>query len=590
MIRRHLPVLAVVVLSVLVVGFKVSALIGKDTEQPHGVARQPPLTGYPRSVPDTRVTQLLSPPTSFAPRPPRPVPPRPQCPRVVADFVSWGAAAPLPAPPPSPTPGHFLGCTLKNYTKTKGAKTTVLHHFRKEPNGLECASSTFASLDEGRLCIHKASCLSGWWSPCRPINAEKRGIRLPKHPISQGAQIPHECIVVYCPSEEGCRHSAKDRCNQGHRNILTQIIPHDTPNRNRAAPRPLLNVLVMLIDSIAWNMYLVNMREINSKVQQLAGRGYHAYNFCHSRSVGHNSAPCQVPMMTGLNHDVIRSPAKYTRARDLIFADAHRLGYVTGLHYGAVWFEMFPAMNLTRHPVPEIDHWNWDFLTEETMTPAGNTFQADRYGCVGDRLTPDFIPTFVEGMYKAYPDERKLVWAFDELPHQNKRDMGPRVTPAVTRTLDWLEAEGHLNDTAVLLLSDHGLGMGHWSETKLGRRERWNPFKVIITPPWFQKAFPDMARALQENQHHITSSYDVYHTVKHFLMLPHAPPPKTHGNTLLSPLPPKRTCQQMGLLGNSCPHLEESDVPIATLPKGELTAFTRLVRQGIDTVNAYIKE
>eukprot|EP01065_Artemidia_motanka_P020083 TRINITY_DN24057_c0_g1_i1.p1 TRINITY_DN24057_c0_g1~~TRINITY_DN24057_c0_g1_i1.p1 ORF type:complete len:687 (+),score=213.02 TRINITY_DN24057_c0_g1_i1:103-2163(+) len=513
----------------------------------------------------------------------------------------------FPAPPPprqiAVPAGHYLPCGLKNFTYRYRGKVKLLHHFRKPASGLRCASSTFASLSGGRICVHDARCLkTGTWSPCRPIRGRsEKAPPQPSYPLTHGADIGSaDCVVVRCGGPPGCRypHGGKGRCVHGGRNILTRVVPAPAAAARSQPRRQQLNIVVLLIDSVSWNSYIANFEALQQHIRGLAERrGVHVYNFCHSRSVGHNSAPCQVPMMTGLNHDAIRRDGVYRRDRDLIFAEAQRAGFITAYHFGAVFFEMFPALHLTYSgqrdwkPVAEIDHWNWDFLTEETQTAASNTFQEKRYGCVGDRLTTDFLPPFVDGVFSAYPRRlRKFVWAFDELPHQNDRDMAPRTEPALLRTLSFLDENGHLNDTAVVLLSDHGLGMGHWSETKLGRRERWNPLLTVMLPAWFPDVYPANARALQQNQHRITSSYDVHQTVRHLMSLPSPPPrAKSHGASLLEQLE-SRSCRSMGLLEKSCPELNETDLPVARMPNPQRAAFEMLANDALLLVNKYVTE
>src|SRR5579875_1997076 len=86
------------------------------------------------------------------------------------------------------------------------------------------------------------------------------------------------------------------------------------------------------------------------------------------------------------------------------------------------------------------------------------------------------------------------------------------------RTLRRLHESGALNNSALLLLSDHGFRKEAVRQTRQGQLEDRMPLAYIALPPWFEKAYPKAVENLRRNaKDRITSAYDMHETLKDLL-------------------------------------------------------------------------
>jgi arylsulfatase A-like enzyme len=80
-------------------------------------------------------------------------------------------------------------------------------------------------------------------------------------------------------------------------------------------------------------------------------------------------------------------------------------------------------------------------------------------------------------------------------------------------TLQFLNDNGHLNNTALFILGDHGTGLGPIVKTEQGKLELQFPALYIVLPPWFKVKHPIAWKNLRSNQDKLVSSFDMHRTL-----------------------------------------------------------------------------
>ena len=116
-------------------------------------------------------------------------------------------------------------------------------------------------------------------------------------------------------------------------------------------------------------------------------------------------------------------------------------------------------------------------------------------------------------------------------------------------------SKGHLNNTMVILMGDHGLRWGKVRTHVQGKLEERLPLFAILTPPWFQSKYPEIMANLKKNRKRLTSWFDVYATFRHLLSYPEPPKDLTRGQSLFYEVPESRTCKDAGTVDHWCPCL-----------------------------------
>ncbi|CAG7719498.1 unnamed protein product [Allacma fusca] len=56
-------------------------------------------------------------------------------------------------------------------------------------------------------------------------------------------------------------------------------------------------------------------------------------------------------------------------------------------------------------------------------------------------------------------------------------------------TLQWFKSGGYLNDTVLILMSDHGMRFGDIRSTLQGKIEDRMPFLYFVLPQWYQERY-----------------------------------------------------------------------------------------------------
>uniref|UniRef100_A0AC34F3F1 Uncharacterized protein n=1 Tax=Panagrolaimus sp. ES5 TaxID=591445 RepID=A0AC34F3F1_9BILA len=105
----------------------------------------------------------------------------------------------------------------------------------------------------------------------------------------------------------------------------------------------------------------------------------------------------------------------------------------------------------------------------------------------------------------------------------------------------------------VFLMGDHGLRFGDIRETEVGESEDNNPLLFLSIPASLRRN-TTLTEILKQNAKNLTTHYDIYATLIEIATPsnPRIPNPLLRGNSLLHPLPPPRTCDNLRIPFESC--------------------------------------
>lgn len=89
----------------------------------------------------------------------------------------------------------------------------------------------------------------------------------------------------------------------------------------------------------------------------------------------------------------------------------------------------------------------------------------------------------------------------------------------VKQFLENLQQSGALNDSMVILLSDHGIRFGDIVSTTRGFYELRLPMNFISLPVWFRQEYPEKFSNFLENSRKLTSNFDLHMTLQDVLKM-----------------------------------------------------------------------
>ena len=150
-----------------------------------------------------------------------------------------------------------------------------------------------------------------------------------------------------------------------------------------------------------------------------------------------------------------------------------------------------------------------------------------------------------------------------------------------------MKDQGYLNDTVLLLLSDHGIRYGSFRETNQGMIEERQPLLYFILPKWFKQTYRKAYKNLLINRRRLTTTFDLYETMQDLLnpellkkthiksrskeMFENSILPKS--NSLFLQVSPNRTCATAGIANHWCTCFERKEISITDMRTQKASYF-----------------
>lgn len=214
---------------------------------------------------------------------------------------------------------------------------------------------------------------------------------------------------------------------------------------------------------------------------------------------------------------------------------------------------MYGAFNYRLHGFkePPTDHFTRYFWEAARLT--------SRH-CVHSKPQHQIHFDYIKSYFEAYRQQPKFGLFFQtDISHNNLESIYHCASDfhALLRGL----SEGNLlNDTLLIVMSDHGFRYGNTRATMQGKLEERLPLMSLTFPKWFLEQHPDLIHNLKENSNIVTSPFDLYATFKHILSYPQSPVNFTRGESLLSNINRSRDCEEAGVAEHYCPCVQWKEI------------------------------
>jgi len=310
--------------------------------------------------------------------------------------------------------------------------------------------------------------------------------------------------------------------------------------------------------------------------------GWRSFRFDRYVVVGSNSPRNQLPLLSGFaslefarDHGGValdcivpgfpetRAPADHSCHR-WVFDAYKAAGYVslfgTNMCDWGVMEEVYPFG--TRRP--PTDH--------HMMAPWCHTdYDVDKLyfrpvsRCLGGVPAHEPLLEYERGFLNAYtPAARAFSWTIYLEGHEPSFRLMGSLDAALSSHLLRLRASGRGQDTAILVLSDHGIHYGtYYDGCDAGLLEHATPLLYALLPRAVLAAHPRLEAALGANRRRLVSPFDLHATLLHMLSYPARPllpdwseaAMRLRPKSILSPLPARRSCEDAGIPAGVCPCL-----------------------------------
>ncbi|XP_076395907.1 uncharacterized protein LOC100877796 [Megachile rotundata] len=306
-----------------------------------------------------------------------------------------------------------------------------------------------------------------------------------------------------------------------------------------------LNVLMFGFDSLSRNTFIRKLPKTYQYLREyLSALVLEGYNI-----VGDGTPQALIPILTGKielelpdTRKRMGAKANYVNVYPMIWNQYKQNGYITGFmedvhHIGTFTYRL---KGFKEQPT---NHYMRTFYLA-----AAPYFRYYNKYCIGS--IPRHMPKFLFGFH-------------GELSHDSYNDIGV-VDNDLHNWVKDLHEFGHLNNTILILMSDHGHRFADIRNTVQGKQEERLPFFSFVFPPWFKKVYPEAYANFLHNTQYLTTPFDVHKTLESILNFE---TPKTGSRqhraiSLFDKVPLDRTCADAFIEPHWCACLSWQEISV----------------------------
>ncbi|XP_011498196.1 PREDICTED: uncharacterized protein LOC105362451 [Ceratosolen solmsi marchali] len=342
----------------------------------------------------------------------------------------------------------------------------------------------------------------------------------------------------------------------------------DDPERKRdvtwsKVPREALNLNILMFgfDSLSQNTFARKLPRSNRYLRQnLDSIILKGYNI-----VGDGTPQALIPILTGKielelpeTRKRMGAKAHYVNVYPMIWKDYKQAGFITG------FMEDVHHIGTFTYRLKGFDEQPTDHYMRTYYLAASPHFKYSKSFCMGGIPRHLVMMNHIKSIFNKYKDQPKFIFGFHgELSHDSYNDIGV----ADDDVLHWikdLKESGHLNNTILILMSDHGHRFAEIRNTLQGKQEERLPFFSFTFPPWFKKNYPQAYANFLFNAQHLTTPFDIHVTLKHILNFkePKEGDIRNRGISLFDKIPLKRTCSDAFIEPHWCVCLSWLEIPL----------------------------
>ena len=337
---------------------------------------------------------------------------------------------------------------------------------------------------------------------------------------------------------------------QHYENYHAGIVPVRDEPAQMAKKALDLNVLIWGFDSVSRLTWMRKLpKTYDFLVRKLQAVVLEGYNI-----VGDGTPQALLPILCGKTETELpearrgQAGATTVDGHPWIWKLFKKAGYATqwvedGVRYGTFTYRM---LGFKDQPV---DHYMRTFYLE-----ADKTYWKYKPYCLGSQLRHNIMLNWLRDLFHAYPNKRKFSFGFHaECSHEDNNPLS-MVDEDVVNFLRYMHDSGYLNDTLLIVMSDHGARFHDLRETVQGKYEERNPFFSVRLPPWFADKYPALAGNLRQNAKRLTTPFDIHETLKDVLDYRSASVGNvsSRGISLFSQIPRERTCTHASIDPHWC--------------------------------------
>ncbi|KAK2140947.1 hypothetical protein LSH36_1199g00017 [Paralvinella palmiformis] len=359
-----------------------------------------------------------------------------------------------------------------------------------------------------------------------------------------------------------------NKVNPDYDQFVTQVHPRndvmDRVSRTKSFINSTqLNVVIYGIDSmsrVSWKKILPKsytyLRDtLKSVILQ-------SYNI-----IGDGTVAALLPILTGHTRPELLESRRNklgTHSVDvfpLIWKDFNKSGYVTLFAEDSPEISVF-SLRFTGFDKPPVDHYMRPFWLAASKSTIWK--KSVRY-CIGNKPKHQYTLDYMKDFFDKYPRVPKFAFGFHtELSHEHTYPV-QHIDQDLTDFLYYFKSAGHLDNTLLIVMADHGPRFADRCSMTTGKLEERLPMMSLTFPERFKIQYPHLIKNLMKNRKRLTTPFDIYETLKSVLNIYNAEKPikySDRGISLLNVIPANRTCTSAEIELNWCTCMEIENISV----------------------------
>lgn len=396
-----------------------------------------------------------------------------------------------------------------------------------------------------------------------------------------------------------CRNKRKKEIYRNyHYFVPNKRNAEDTVNKDKTTKKQ-MNVMVIGLDSISRLNFHRRMNEsVGVLLNELRAIELFGYN-----KVADNTYPNLIPALTGLDENELVSaciPNKnetFDRCH-FIWDDYKAKNYTTAYVEDMASLGLFQY--LRRGFAKQPTDYNIRPIIIEMERYVATLKNGNTHLCLGGRRTFDVLLDYAEKFVSSIIgrlDQPFFSFFWTTSYTHDYLNFPTIIDSNLAQFLRNLSTSKALDNTFLILMSDHGIRWGSFRNTYQGMMEERQPFLFLVPPSKFPRKYPSAMRNLVRNRHRLTTHFDLYETLRDLIELDTLTPtaikqrtielaetePMPRGISLFLPIPSSRTCYDSDIAPHWCTCHEKSELSTTD------SRVERVARMMVETLNRMIK-
>ncbi|XP_049286238.1 uncharacterized protein LOC125765304 [Anopheles funestus] len=304
-----------------------------------------------------------------------------------------------------------------------------------------------------------------------------------------------------------------------------------------------LNVLMLGFDSLSRNAFQRKLPKAYKYLTKYLGADVlQGYNI-----VGDGTPQALIPLLTGFTElelpDTRRrmKNTEYVNVYPLIWKEYEKYGYVTAFN------EDVPNIGTFSYRLNGFDEQPTDHYMRTYYLAIEAYLSYYKRLCIGAKPRHKVMLDYTRDFMTNYrPSTPRFVFSFHgELSHDSINLVGVADTD-LTNWLVELKKSGVLNNTILVLMSDHGNRFAEVRNTLQGKQEERLPFFSFTFPDWFKTHYKEQYENFRQNLDRLVTPFDVHETLQDILTLQtlkaKQKPAVSRAISLFDAIPQNRSC------------------------------------------------